>query len=526
MGFFSSRTIDRILRYLNLIIVALALLLSACAAADGSGTLAPRIVTESGEIVGVTDGESRMFRSIPYAKPPVGDLRWRPPQEMLPWQGALDATQPGPHCPQTRHQETSSEDCLTLNVYAPALKPESAVPVLVWVHGGAYRSGTGAYYSSSNVGEVAEEVRGTLWNREGVILVSLNYRLGALGFFAHEALDGSDGANFGLLDIVAALRWVNRNIDRFGGDKHRVTIMGGSAGGNAVQSLMIMPQAQGLFKAAISQSGYSTTPLPRTKKVVELSGSPGAEAIAQGIVERAMASAVADVRVEDLRALTAAQLVNAVDGYYYPIVDGITLPEEPGVLFRQGKQHPVPYMSGGNTFDGSGYGEDVGLAPDKLLAMTQPYTEAVRTLYGIEGIANYPPEVKQLFGDQRYVLAARHTTQQMYRVDQPGYLYLFDYVPPAQRDTLPGATHSWQKRPLFRDDSLPVVNAMRQYIVNLVKTGDPNGAGLPEWPAVEPDGIPWMVFGDEPQVEYDVWQEKLDLLRRIYEHRVAALVQP
>jgi para-nitrobenzyl esterase len=516
------------MNYLKLTVFTLALLSSACAVGNGFefGSTVSRIVTASGEIIGVSDGEYWMFRGIPYAKPPVGDLRWRPPQDALPWQQALDVTRPGPHCPQTRYLETSSEDCLTLNVYAPAPKPKGTLPVLVWIHGGGFRSGTGAYYSSSSVGDVAEEVRGTLWNRQGIIVVTLNYRLGALGYFAHEALDGSEGVNFGLLDIVAALRWVNRNIDSFGGDKNRVTIMGGSAGAMAVQTLMVMPQAHGLFSAAISQSGYGTTLLPRTKGVTELSGSPSAEEAARGIAERAMESPVDQVRPEDLRALTADQLVNAINGYHYPIVDGITLLEEPGVLFRQGKQHPVPYMSGGNTFDGSGYDDDVGLPPDELLEKTQPHTEAVKTLYGIEEVAAYPTEVKQLFGDMRYVSAARYTTQQMHRVDQPAYLYLFDYVPPAERDTLPGATHSWQKRPLFRDTSPPVINAMRQYIVNFTKTGDPNGNGVPEWPAVHADKMAWMVFGDEAQVEYRVWQEKLDLLQSIYKHRVSALIQP
>lgn len=514
--------------YLPLTLVAVALLLSACIVDDGFETesVAPRVVTASGEIIGVTDGESRVFRGIPYAKPPVGDLRWRPPQELPPWNDAIDATKPGAHCPQRRHQETSSEDCLTLNIYAPAAPPDGELPVLVWIHGGGYRLGTSAYYSSRNIGNVAEEVRGTLWNREGVILVSLNYRLGALGFFAHEALDGSDGVNFGLLDIVAALRWVNRNIDRFGGDENRVTIMGGSAGGNSVQSLIVMPQAQGLFNAAISQSGYGTTTLPRTKGVVGLPGSPSAEEIAHVIVERATKSPAADERAEDLRALTAHELANAIDSYHYPIVDGITLLEEPGVLFRLGKQHPVPYMSGGNTFDGSGYDDDVGLPPDELLARTQPHTDAVQDLYSIEELATYPPEVKQLFGDMRYVSAARYTAQQMHRVDQPGYLYLFDYVPPDERDNWPGAPHSWQKRPLFRDDNLPVINAIRQYMVNFVKSGDPNGARLPEWPAVEADKTSWMVFGDDARVEYNVWQEKLDVLQSIYEQRTSVLVQP
>lgn len=516
------------MNYLNLAIVAVAFLLSACAVERRLETeyLAPRVVTASGEIIGVTDGNSRVFRGIPYAKPPVGDLRWRPPQELQPWNEALNATSPGAICPQRRHPDLSSEDCLTLNIFAPVPDTKHPAPVLVWIHGGAFRSGAGAYYGTSDIRSAAGKVSGTLWNRQDVILVTLNYRLGALGYFAHEILDGSEGTNFGLLDIVAALRWVKRNIGSFGGDKNRVTITGTSAGAMAVQLLMVMPQAEGLFNAAISQSGYGTTPLPRTKDVAPLSGSPSAEVVAQKIAARALAMPVGAVSEEDLRKLTAAELVNAVDKYHYPIVDGITLKEEPGVLFRQGKQHPVPYMSGGSSYDGSGYGDNVGISPDALLEMTEPQTAEVRTLYKIEGPPTYQAGVKQLFGDMRYVLAAKYTTQQMHRVDQPGYLYLFDYVPPAERQNWPGAPHSWQKRPLFRDDSLGVIKSMRQYIVNFVETGDPNGDGVPNWPQAQSAGAPWMVFGEEPQVESDVWQEKLDLLQSIYEHRVSALVQP
>jgi len=481
------------------------------------------VTVDTGPIFGVNKGKSVMFLGIPYASPPVGDLRWRPPQIMPSWKEPLDATQPGAHCPQTRHQDASSEDCLTINVYRPTLKSEEPLPVLFWIHGGGYRTGTGAYYSSRNINNPAELVDAKLWNRQGVILVTLNYRLGALGFFAHDALDGSQGVNYGLLDIVAGLKWVNRNIDTFGGDKSRLTIIGSSAGGNAVQSLMVMPQAEGLFSAAISQSGYGTTVLPRTRHVESLTRSPRAENISKAILERAIEASSDPLLAEDLRALTANQLVNANDGLHYPIVDGITLLEEPGILFRQGKQHSVPYMSGGSTYDGSSYKAEFGLSPDTLLANTEPYADTVRALYGIE-TATYAPEVKQLFGDLRYVLASRHTTKQMNRVDQPGYLYMLSYIPPSERDHWRGAPHSWQKRPLFRDNSIPIINDMRQYIVNLVKTGNPNSIGLPDWPPVATGKIPWMMFGDEPKVKLDISQEKLDLLQRVYEHRITPMV--
>lgn len=186
----------------------------------------PLVTVDSGPVIGIIKGESLVFLGIPYASPPVGDLRWRPPQIMSSWKEPLDATQPGAHCPQTRHQDVSSEDCLTINVYIPSLKSEEPLPVLFWIHGGGYRTGTGAYYSSRNINNPTELVDAKLWNRQGIILVTLNYRLGALGFFAHDALDGSQGVNYGLLDIVAGLKWVNWNIDTFGGDKSRVTIMG------------------------------------------------------------------------------------------------------------------------------------------------------------------------------------------------------------------------------------------------------------------------------------------------------------
>ncbi len=503
--------------------IYLFLWLVSCSIDAGQNPRSPSVTVDTGPIFGVNKGKSVMFLGIPYASPPVGDLRWRPPQIMPSWKEPLDATQPGAHCPQTRHQDASSEDCLTINVYRPTLKSEEPLPVLFWIHGGGYRTGTGAYYSSRNINNPAELVDAKLWNRQGVILVTLNYRLGALGFFAHDALDGSQGVNYGLLDIVAGLKWVNRNIDTFGGDKSRLTIIGSSAGGNAVQSLMVMPQAEGLFSAAISQSGYGTTVLPRTRHVESLTRSPSAENISKAILERAIEASSDPLLAEDLRALTANQLVNANDGLHYPIVDGITLLEEPGILFRQGKQHSVPYMSGGSTYDGSSYKAEFGLSPDTLLANTEPYADTVRALYGIE-TATYAPEVKQLFGDLRYVLASRHTTKQMNRVDQPGYLYMLSYIPPSERDHWRGAPHSWQKRPLFRDNSIPIINDMRQYIVNLVKTGNPNSIGLPDWPPVATGKIPWMMFGDEPKVKLDISQEKLDLLQRVYEHRITPMV--
>ena len=483
------------------------------------------LLSHVGPILGETKGHSIRFFNIPYADPPVADLRWRPPQGMPSWTHVRDATSPGPHCPQKRHRQAAREDCLTLNIFSPTPKSQELKPVLVWIHGGSYNTGTGSHYSSRNIDNPAERLDGTLWNREGVILVTLNYRVGALGFFAHEALDLSEGANFGLLDIVAALRWVKRNIDSFGGDQKRVTIIGGSAGGHAVQSLMVMPQAKGLFWAAVSQSGYGTTPLPRIKRVTRLSGSLSAEGVAQKIIQRATQGPSEGITVEELRALTTDQLVDAVDGYHYPIVDGITLLEEPAILFDHGDQHAVPYISGASSFSGSGFKSQRGLSADALFAITSPFADSVGALYGVESFNKDSQEFKQFFGDQRYVFGSFYTAKQMRKVRRDGYLYLLNYIPPAQRNHWRGAPHSWQKRPLFRDEHIPVINAMRRYIVNFAKTGNPNGAGMPHWPSLRSSHVPWMIFGDEPDVSSDIWPQKLDLLERMYHDRVGELLR-
>ena len=516
------------MHYRNLTIVAVAFLMSACAVDREFSTesAAPRVVTANGEIIGLTEGENRAFRGIPYAKPPVGDLRWRAPQSLPAWEEPLLATSPGALCPQRGHEKPANEDCLTLNVFTPSVEPDRQLPVLVYIHGGAFRSGSGGYLSSSNVSQDGK-ISGDVWNREDIILVTVNYRLGVLGFFSHESLPATEGANFGLLDLVAALHWIQQNVGNFGGDPQRVTIMGSSAGAMAVQLLMVMPETRGLFGAAIAQSGYALTPLPRSNDVDSLAASPDAEEVSQAIIDRSLLPGEVASNAEQLRSIPVARLVAAQNHkYHYPIVDGVTLLEEPGILFSAGRQHSVPYLTSGNSFEGSGYGENIGLSPDALLAMTNPHEEAIRSMYDIEETDMEDLGLKRLFGDFRYLLAAKHTARQMYRVDQPGYLYFFKYVPEAERETSPGARHSAQRQPLFRDDEPPVIRMLRQYIVNFIKIGDPNGDELPSWPKVTAAASPWLVFNDEPEVEYDVWQEKLELLQSIYEHRVSALVQP
>lgn len=310
-------------------------------AAVAETSAAPEAPTAEGPVQGVSDGGIAVFRGIPYALPPTGPRRWMPPEPAPPREAVLPATRYGPACPQGR-AETTDEDCLTLNVWTPAAD-DGTRPVMVWLHGGGFRAGSGA-------------IPGELFAREDVVVVSLNYRLGALGFLAHPAL-GRPEANFALMDMVLALNWVRNNIGAFGGDPGRVTVFGISAGGMAVSLLLASDAAAGLFHGAISQSGYGAWALPRTAGApspaplgMGLDAAPDAEAMGRALIAKAAPEAAT---AEAMRAIPADALVGALDGFQLPIVDGVTLTEEPGLVALGGDAHRVPVITGGNSFEGS-----------------------------------------------------------------------------------------------------------------------------------------------------------------------------
>ncbi len=482
---------------------------------------------ESGLVRGVSEPGIRVFRGIPYAAPPVGPLRWRPPQPAPSWDDVRAAEDFGPPCPQPAAPESTAEDCLTLNVWAPAdLPPAERWPVMVWIHGGGFRAGTG-----SDPG-----THGDQFAREGVVLVTLNYRLGALGFLAHPALEaeqaGEPRANYGLLDLVAALGWVQRNIEALGGDPSRVTIFGESAGAMAVHLLMVAPQAEGLFHRAIAQSGYGTWPLPRlraTGSAVGPPGAPSAEEVGESIVERATAPG-SDVRTASaLRAIPAERLAVAVAPLHLPMVDGTVVPDEPGILFARGEQHDVPFIGGGNSYDGSVM-MGSGFAPREFLASWGERESQLRALYADDFAVSTQLGASRLFGDRRYLLSGRVLTKYMSRVSSPGYLYYFSFVPAAQRRASPGALHAAEIGPLFGrvmgvvGEGAPQVKevgeTMRAYWVNFARTGNPNGPGLPEWPAYDPATDRWLVIGETPVVRTGIVKDRLDFLEEQYMRRV------
>jgi para-nitrobenzyl esterase len=492
--------------------LALSLLLSLCAALQAAELTLPQ-----GTILGRHNNGVLEFLGIPYARPPLGDLRWQPPEPLPAGTETVDATAVGPACLQPHSPYLTSpagysEDCLTLNVWTPGL--EGKRPVMVWIHGGGFRTG-------SNV------IPGEVFAERGVVVVAINYRLGPLGFFAHEALPG-DVANFGLLDMELALRWVQSGIAKFGGDPDKVTIFGVSAGGQAVNLLMASPRTSRLFHRAIAQSGYGTWALPRTNRAplpapraMDGEPAPSAEVLAAAIVARVGETAE---NAAALRELSGQALVEALDGFQLPIVDGTSLPEEPGIVFLRGEQQAVPLMTGGNSYEGAVM-PGAAITQADVRRYLGPRVSEARALYAEDREDLW---LQRLFGDYRYLLSARVLGQSMARIEQRAWLYYVDFLTKEQAGR-PGTYHGMDAAYLLRGDRSddPEVRALaemlRAYWTNFARHGDPNGEGLPPWPAHRREQPRWMLFeGLESRARDRIIGEKLDMLETLYRARTEA----
>lgn len=487
---------------------------------------APMAQTRQGMLSGVAEDYILHFRGIPYARPPVGELRWKAPLPPARWTGVRKAEAFGPACMQrtTRADVRVSEDCLTLNVSTSTRSvQEGGRPVLVRIHGGGFVTGSGAGEHSADV-----------WAGRDVVLVTFNYRLGALGVFAHALLTAESAAsgaqpaaNFALLDMKAALEWVRDNIAEFGGDPRKVTITGVSAGGEAVQLLLLMPEARGLFARAIASSGYIAWPLPEMAREGQARppAARDAYAISEAIASRA-AGGHAPESLPALRALPAERLVEAVSGFHLPVIDGRTVPDRPLSLFEAGRQAGVPLMTGGNSFEGSVFPAS-GVSAQQVYDRLGDLRGKIVDLYASDFAKSESQGVQRMFGDMRYVLsgflAARAAAER-----QPVYLYYVDYVAPDKRASTPGTPHAGETPLLEGAARAPLMDGpgrvMGSYWMNFIRSGDPNGPGLTPWPRVRSVQPEWMIFGETVSVG-PVLTEKLAALASAEAHERAGAMK-
>jgi para-nitrobenzyl esterase len=490
------------------VLAAGGMLLAACATSSRQ-TVSTQLEVETGRLQGAVIDGVMVFKGIPYVAAPVGELRWRPPQPPLSWQGARDATEYAPFCPQFDADvlwfdlDEISEDCLTLNVWTPAKAPDESLPVMVWIHGGGYSNGSG------NIARLNSPA----FARQGVVLVTINYRLSVFGFMTHPALTASHPedpvGNYGLQDAVASLEWVKRNIAAFGGDPDNVTIFGESAGAGIVNTLLVVPAAEGLFHRAISESssvGLAPDPYPDKRAGFLPPAYKGGQAYARKLGFENYKSAEPELAAA-MRAKTTDELLSVLTmaDRYTPVIDGEFLPDQVALLTAAGRVHKVPYLNGGNDWEAS-LGREIGggFSPE-FAGKLVPAADKARYYPGLEGAALDD----QIFGDLIVLSGGRYYADQMVKRGVPVYSYYLTYVAEARRETQPGAAHTddiaFVLQTLDNEDDLDVVTErdreiselMSAYWVQFARNGDPNGEALPEWPAYDTKNGRILGIGDE-----------------------------
>ena len=490
------------------------------------------VKTATGKVQGASaaEGAVRTFQGIPYAAPPIGELRWKPPQRATRWKGVRAATAFGAHCVQTGgfadmvfHDPGESEDCLTLNVWTPVNAEKGKLPVMVWVYGGGFTTG----------GTSERRQDGEFLARRGVVVVSMNYRLGILGFFAHPELTAESpqhaSGNYGLMDQAAALAWVQRNIAAFGGDPANVTLFGESAGSFSVSAQMASPLAKGLFAKGIGESGaaFSSAGLAfPARSVQEQRDMQFAE------------SAFGTTQLAALRKLSPAELIaaaktkNVAPGQFSPDVDGYFLTDSVPHVFAAGAQAQVPLLAGWNANERS---SSVGTKA------AEAFTSAVQTEFGdraTEFLSLYPATTDEealrssgdLSSDRFIAFSTWQWLEQQTRTGtRPVYRYLFGLGSPgdANHTVATGAFHSDEIEYVFgtldsragavwRPEDRRLSELMGSYWTNFARSGNPNGPGLPEWPIYATPDYQVMRLDAESKAGADSHRARYVLLQQVW----------
>lgn len=515
------------------------LLFALASAATAFAAIDQPVKLETGLVSGISgkNADARVFKGIPYAAPPVGDLRWKPPLPPLKWDGLRQAAEFGNSCMQGGGRNAgkggpkapegaaprgpaNSEDCLFLNVWTAAKSASEKRPVMVWLHPGGYTTGSGS----------APGTDGENLAMKGVVLVTINYRLGIFGFFSHPELTKESphhaSGNYGFLDQIAALQWVQKNIAAFGGDPKRVLVFGDSAGSSSIGNLVASPLAKGLFQRALGESGAWMGLSVAAMTKLEAAEQNGVRA----------ASQLGANSLAELRAKPAAELLNGRGGG--PVIDGWFLPEDPADVYAKGKQNDVPLLLGSNKDEGTFF-----LGPTTADAFTKTST----TRFG--GLADqffklYPAGSDDeatissfaTFRDQLGFVMRNWAAAQTKSGKSKAYLYFFTHEPPiAGGNPLPspvvtvrqqGATHGAEAQYVFEnllgnrpwtDQDRQLADSISSYWVNFATNGDPNGKGLPVWPAFDAKANLRMILGDKIDVGPGLTKDQLAVYQALYD---------
>jgi para-nitrobenzyl esterase len=498
-------------------------LLPACGVTPNEGiprptgaAVAPGVVrVDGGQIRGSRQAGLSVYKGIPFAAPPVGDLRWRPPQPVRPWVGVRDCFSFGPAAVQQELPGLGgavtgpqSEDCLYLNVWSPATEPSRRLPVMVWIHGGGFVSGTA---------DLGLQSAASLCRRGDVVLVSVTYRLGVFGYFALPSLSQESpqhvSGNYGTLDQIAALRWVRRNIAAFGGDPRRVTIFGESAGGQSVLSLLVSPLSRGLFARAISES-----PRYEDEGIGIWATRPLAGQMAEdGAIATALGAPAGPGQLAALRRVSAARLLLAaapaprsiVDYFssaphpsFQPVIDGYVLPKEPWEMLAAGDWARVPVMVGSNRDEANSWfrkappaaaAQGAAQCRQEVARYAGPLYPQLAKQFPVAGLGGLVPATSRMMTVLEFNAPARFVAQSVARSGLPAYLYYFSWAPPGDPW---GATHGSILR--YQFDLRPTTTGaaglaeerltrqIQSYWTHFAATGDPGVPGEPAWPRYVP----------------------------------------